>query len=41
MIAQQRKAPNWTTARDQMLLRPALPASAYGYQPYQTGPGWR
>jgi hypothetical protein len=41
MIAQQRKAPNWTTARDQMLLRPALPASAYGYQPYQIRPSWR
>jgi hypothetical protein len=46
-VAQQRKAPNWNTARDQILLRPALPAAAYGYQPYiqqrfyETGPRWR
>jgi hypothetical protein len=33
-IAQNRKAPNWDAARDQILLRPALPAGAYGYQPY-------
>jgi len=33
-LAQQRKAPNWDAARDQILLRPALPAGAYGYQPY-------
>lgn len=46
-IAQQRKAPNWDAAREQILLRPALPAGAYGYQPtnlqryYETGPRWR
>ena len=46
-VAQQRKAPNWDAAREQILLRPALPAGAYGYQPYdlqryyQTGPRWR
>ena len=46
-IAQQRKAPNWDAAREQILLRPALPANAFGYQPtelqrfYQTGPRWR
>lgn len=33
-VAQNRKAPNWDSARDQILLRPALPAGAYGYQPY-------
>ncbi|WP_082767282.1 L,D-transpeptidase [Bosea sp. PAMC 26642] len=40
-IAQQRKAPNWDAAREQILLRPALPAGAIGFQPYQTGPTWR
>lgn len=46
-IAQQRRSPNWGEAREQILLRPALPASAYGYQPYnlqryyETGPRWR
>lgn len=47
-IAQQRRTgPNWGEAREQLLLRPALPASAYGYQPYrmqrydETGPRWR
>jgi hypothetical protein len=46
-IAQQRKAPNWDAAREQILLRPALPAGAYGYQPYnlqryyEPGPRWR
>lgn len=46
-IAQQRRSPTWGQAREQILLRPALPASAYGYQPYelqryyQTGPRWR
>ena len=46
-IAQQRKAPNWGAAREQILLRPALPAGAYGYQPYnlqryyEPGPRWR
>ena len=47
-VAQQRKAPNWDAAREQILLRPALPAGAYGYQPYnvapryyETGPRWR
>jgi hypothetical protein len=38
-VAQQRKAPSWDTARDQILLRPALPPDAYGY--YPSGPGWR
>ncbi len=42
-----RLEPNWNAAREQILLRPALPAGAYGYQPYdlqryyQTGPRWR
>jgi len=46
-IAQSRKAPNWNAAREQILLRPALPAGAMGYQPYdlqryrETGPLWR
>jgi hypothetical protein len=46
-VAQQRKAPSWDSAREQILLRPALPAGAYGYQPYnlqryyETGPRWR
>ncbi|WP_082359181.1 L,D-transpeptidase [Bosea sp. AAP35] len=46
-IAQSRKAPNWNAAREQILLRPALPAGAYGYQPYnlqryyEPGPRWR
>ncbi|PZN99726.1 MAG: L,D-transpeptidase [Hyphomicrobiales bacterium] len=46
-IAQSRKAPNWDAAREQILLRPALPAEAYGYQPYnlqrysEPGPRWR
>ncbi|CAN5317274.1 hypothetical protein BH10PSE8_BH10PSE8_16060 [soil metagenome] len=46
-IAQQRNAPNWDAAREQILLRPALPAGAYGYQPYnlqryyEPGPRWR
>ena len=46
-IAQQRRAPNWDAAREQILLRPALPAGAYGYQPYnlqryyEPGPRWR
>jgi hypothetical protein len=46
-VAQTRNAPNWDTARGQILLRPALPAGAIGYQPYdmqryyQTGPRWR
>lgn len=46
-IAQQRRGgAGWEAARGQILLRPALPASAYGYQPYGPsgyvyGPGWR
>lgn len=47
-IAQQRRtSPNWGEAREQILLRPALPANAIGYQPvelqryYQTGPRFR
>jgi hypothetical protein len=45
-VAQNRKAPNWSTARDQILLRPSLPDNALGFQPYdlqryhQTGPRW-
>ena len=44
---QQRKAPSWGEAREQILLRPSLPPNAFGYQPdelqryYQTGPRWR
>lgn len=40
-IAQGRDAPGWDAARGQILLRPALPAGAIGYQPYLTGPTWR
>ncbi|CAH1660740.1 L,D-transpeptidase [Hyphomicrobiales bacterium] len=43
-IAQQRPGNGWEAARGQILLRPALPASAYGYQPYGPsgyGYGWR
>lgn len=40
-IAQQRKTPNWDAARGQILLRPTIPASATGYQPWNAGPGWR
>jgi len=47
IIAKRQTAPNWDAARGQILLRPALPAGAIGYQPYdmqryyQTGPRWR
>lgn len=38
----QRRGGNWEAARGQILLRPALPAGAYGYQPYYpSGYGWR
>ena len=41
-IAQQRRGGDWEAARGQILLRPALPAGAYGYQPYYpSGYGWR
>ncbi|QEL24291.1 L,D-transpeptidase [Bosea sp. F3-2] len=41
-IAQQRQGNGWEAARGQILLRPALPASVYGYQPYYpSGYGWR
>ena len=40
-IAQQRKAPNWNAARGEILLRPGLPAGAYGYQPQPSWPNWR
>lgn len=40
LAAKQRGAPGWGEAREQILLRPALPASAFGYQPV-SGPGWR
>lgn len=39
-LAKQRSAPGWGEARDQILLRPALPPGAYGYQPV-SGAGWR
>ncbi len=40
-LAQQKRG-GWEAARGQILLRPALPASAYGYQPYYpSGYGWR
>lgn len=43
--ARQRNAPGWGEAREQILLRPALPPGAYGYQPYggggYGGSGWR
>lgn len=47
LVAQSKKTPNWNVAREQILLRPALPANAMGYQPdalqryRQTGPLWR
>lgn len=37
---QYREAPTWGEARGQILLRPAMPAGAIGFQPV-TGPGWR
>lgn len=37
---QQRQAPAWGEAREQILLRPAVPAGAIGFQPI-AGPGWR
>ncbi|WP_199085259.1 L,D-transpeptidase [Bosea sp. ASV33] len=41
-VAQQRRGGDWEAARGQILLRPALPANAYGYQPYYpSGYGWR
>jgi len=41
-VAQQRRGGDWEAARGQILLRPALPANAYGYQPYYpNGYGWR
>lgn len=41
-VAQQRRSGDWEAARGQILLRPALPAGAYGYQPYYpSGYGWR
>ncbi len=41
-VAQQHRGGDWEAARGQILLRPALPASAYGYQPYYpSGYGWR
>lgn len=47
IAAKRQTAPDWDAARGQILLRPALPAGAIGYQPYdmqryyQTGPRWR
>lgn len=44
-IAQQKQGPSWSAARDQLFMRPSLPADALGYQPHQPirhGPtGWR
>lgn len=37
---QQRNAPGWGEAREQILLRPGLPAGAIGFHP-TAGPGWR
>jgi hypothetical protein len=40
VAAQKRvKSPSWETARERMLLRPAMPASALGFQPINQG--WR
>ncbi|CAN7732723.1 L,D-transpeptidase [Bosea sp. LjRoot9] len=40
-IAQNRKAPSWNAAREQIFLRPALPVDAFGYQPYYPNQRWR
>lgn len=45
-VAQQQRGAGWEAARGQIMLRPALPAGAYGYQPYYPagygyGSGWR
>lgn len=43
IVVQQRQY-GWEAARGQILLRPSLPANAYGYQPYYAYPssgGWR
>nr|WP_052232518.1 L,D-transpeptidase [Methylobacterium sp. ZNC0032] len=41
-VAHQHRGGDWEAARGQILLRPALPAGAYGYQPYYpSGYGWR
>ncbi len=40
-IAQQRRAPGWGEARGQILLRPTIPAEAYGFQPLTPYRGWR
>jgi hypothetical protein len=44
--ASQGRSHGWQAARGQIMLRPALPAGAYGYQPYYPssygyGSGWR
>ena len=50
VAAETRGGKSWNAARGQILLRPALPAGAYGYQPYSASgyptypgiaPGWR
>lgn len=44
IVVQQRQYGGWEAARGQILLRPSLPANAYGYQPYYNYPsrgGWR
>lgn len=50
VVAETRSGKNWNAARGQILLRPSLPAGAYGYQPYYPSgspvyqglaPGWR
>lgn len=45
-VAKQGRSHGWEAARGQIMLRPALPAGAYGYQPYYPssyghGSGWR
>jgi hypothetical protein len=43
-VARQQHGAGWEAARGQIMLRPALPAGAFGYQPYGPagyGHGWR
>lgn len=45
-MARQDRNHGWDAARGQIMLRPAIPAGAYGYQPYYPssygyGSGWR
>lgn len=42
VMAKQDRDQGWEAARGQIMLRPALPTDAYGYQPYYpSGDGWR